>query len=399
MFTKNIKSLSLLLTFLFTLLVVSSMTAFVSETPITRNTEGEWITYTDPRFDFTIEYPASWTLQPRKDNPDAIGERIIIAKPLISNDETSSQKIHIEIGLYIAERGVSQDLADWSNIYDENHDEFDSGKILVLNADKRSQADKNIFYKEAISPLTPYTYINIPHGQVVWSIWMNSINEQDQAVIEHIANSMRFSKGSPRSLKQAYGNNFVPQPLIPQNESNSNVIWNSGTSLISASISNYRVPVTVWGGIKCGSINAPVCGGTHSGGAAKAIDISVHYKNVYAAATSNYYGSQWSNSGYGNLVKLQDTQNSYVAYYAHLSWFVVYPSVPLGQGHFIGVSGESGSPGNEHLHFHVQTTGGSPINLSGMTGLTLNSSFPNCGTDCAGIKALPFKECDCGSVN
>lgn len=145
-----------------------------------------------------------------------------------------------------------------------------------------------------------------------------------------------------------------------------------------------------------------MCGGTHSGAAAKAIDIGVSYKTIVAAATSTLYGVQWSNSGYGNLVKLKDTSpNGYIAYYAHLNWFAIDPNVPvIPQGGGIGQSGAIGAPGSPHLHFHVQTTSNSPISLTGMTNLTLTGNYPNCSkATCNEIKALPNQECECGRVN
>lgn len=404
MFAKTYnRFLLLLITLLFALVVATNATAFESETLITATSESEWFHYIDPRFDFSIEYPADWVLRPREDRPEALGERLVLSKPSIENSDTSIQAINIEIGLYLVERNPSQDIAQWSTVYDEHHDEFAPGKVFILDTDTRSRTDREVFYKEAVSPLTPYTYINVPHGRVVWFIWMNSTDDQDNEILGEIANSISFGKHSPRTLKQAYGNNFTPQPLVPLNNENFNSIWNSQFLPVSANLSNYRVPVNVSANIKCGDRNAETCNGTHSPavhtGASHAIDISVSYKNVYAAASSTYYSAQQSNTGYGNVVKLRDTQSGYIAYYAHLNWYIVDPSAPLPQGSFIGVSGQSGSPGNLHLHFHVQTTSGSPVYLSGVAGLTLTINYPNCNTNCNGIKALPGKECVCGYAN
>jgi murein DD-endopeptidase MepM/ murein hydrolase activator NlpD len=295
------------------------------------------------------------------------------------------------------ERESDQPLLNWSELYDANHDEFDASRILVLATEKRTHQDQDAYYKAAVSPLTAYTYVNIPYGNVVWSIWMNSTNEEYQNVLKHIADSIRFGKNAPKTLTQAYGDDFKPQPLVPQNSQGKDVndfLGNNGS--FSMTLNNYTVPVNESVSLKCGSANAPVCGGTHSGSAGEAIDIGVTYKIVYAAATSFYHGSQWSNTGYGNLIKLRDYQNN-VAYYAHLNWFT-NPNNYFSQGQLVGQSGSSGT-NSPHLHFHVQN-GSTPVDLSGMVGLYLNSNYPNCNKEtCEEIEELNNEECTCGQVN
>jgi hypothetical protein len=297
---------SLLFALLFTMVSTTTPTGILQAEEFA--TEVEWVTYTDPRFDFTVEYPSHWTLHPRDDQPNAIGGRVVFYTPAISaeTEVLADTPAKIEIGLYLVEREPLQDLADWSEQYDTNHDEFDSQEIAVLNTETRASTNYEFFWKEAISPLTTYTYANVPHGKIVWFVWMNSIDKKDKAVLNHVVASMAFGPHAPQSLRQVYGENFNPQPLAPSTSDNGlrqTTLWNNHPmSTIVASLSNYRVPVTVHAGIYCGSKNSSKCEGTHKGAAANAIDIRVAKgTNVLAAATSTVYSVQWSNAGYGNL--------------------------------------------------------------------------------------------------
>ena len=158
--------------------------------------------------------------------------------------------------------------------------------------------------------------------------------------------------------------------------------------------SGYRVPVDNYHPILCGDANASICGGTHSGTASQAIDISITAGTSVKNSASGYWVfAGWNTQGYGNLALILDWTHWYTAYYAHLSALRNTSAYPVLQGTEIGLSGDSGCPGAYHLHFHVKNST-SGIDLHGMPNLTLDSSYPNCGY----ITCPGFFECQCGRV-
>lgn len=241
--------------------------------------------------------------------------------------------------------------------------------------------------------------MNVSHENVVWGFWMNSILDEHQAILEKMVASLSFGPNAPKSLKQVYQN--LPQlDLSPDSEIDRAPPLFEGGDFSPAQLVDYRVPVLVGAYIKCGSLNAPKCEGTHQ--YQHAIDISVSVgTNVYAVSYSILASTQYSNTGYGNLLKMRDLNNSYYSFYAHLSSFLIFSSIPTYPGTLIALSGNTGGVG-PHLHFHVATSssGGSAVSLTGMTGLQLYGEYPNCGkATCAEIQQLPYQECNCGRVN
>jgi hypothetical protein len=68
-------------------------------------TDVDWVTYTDPRFDFIVEYPSHWIMIPRDDRPNAVGGRVIFYKPAMGSETEVEYRTpaKIEIGLYLIE--------------------------------------------------------------------------------------------------------------------------------------------------------------------------------------------------------------------------------------------------------------------------------------------------------
>ncbi len=324
--------------------------------------------------------------------------------------------VKVEIGLYLDEREPSQSIVDWSETYNKTGNMFAPGEVQIQDARQiklSGLVDREAFREVGISPLTEFTYVNIPHGKTVWFIWMNSTDKEDMGVFEHIVDSLRFGRNTPTTLQEIYGQDYKslsprptwkiktgPQGLRSNQVSDAHIF--SATRLLAPS--NYQVPVSgpTTRYIACGNLNAPVCGGTHTGSAAKAIDIGLPTgTSVRSSATAYVNWVGWNAQGYGWLVMLQDTVHSYIAYYAHLSSinFANLSVQPIPQGLEIGLSGNSGGNFDPHLHFHVRTTEWSAVDLTGMPNLTLysapaSSSYPNCG-----YTTYPGSfQCTCGKV-
>lgn len=401
---KIVSGLLLIATFLLLVFTVASATASSSKMTLetTSNSDIKWATYHDPRFDFSIEYPASWNVRFREDRPGFVGGTVTISEPEAREQLPCEIATKIEIGLYLVEREPSHALADWSEQYDENYDLFAPDEILVQKTEGHTWKGREVFQKEAISPLTEYTYLNVPQGRVVWFLWMNSIDEEHKSILEQMGRSMKFGKNAPTRLQDAYGDQNFSRSLLLEFEGRKHSLWRNGGFLVSIA-NDYRTPVSASASILYGSANSSKCDGTHSGSAAKAIDINVGIGNTVKNSATSYSNSAgWNNSGYGYLVTMYDSQNNYIAYYAHLHWIdysTLYSYWPVPQGYRIGISGDSGA-GGAHLHFHVRTTGWSAVDLAGMPGLSLYNEYPHCAkATCAEIEALPDEQCTCGRVN
>lgn len=166
MMRKNIYRVSVLLTVLVLLVTYTVSYALSQRTNFKAASSEvtEWTTYTDPRFDITLAYPANWELRPPTDRPDAIGSRIVLSESPLFLSETQVPR-KIEIGLHLVEYSPSQSLANWSQLYDTYNGVLDSSRLLLLNDRETVHNNRTVFSREAISPLTPYTYFHIPHGR------------------------------------------------------------------------------------------------------------------------------------------------------------------------------------------------------------------------------------------
>ncbi len=403
----------------------------------------EWLTYVDPRFDFTVEYPAAWSTRPRDDEPGYVGGTLVFSKSEIDSTFQCDEgaPLRIELGLYLSEYTPSSTLAEWSEKRDQANAAFPADQIRITNAYTGEIGGKEAYYKEGVSPLTEFAYFNVLHDKTVWFVWMNSADEQNKELLQQVVESLEFGSDTPNTLQEAYGKEFQPAPLQQQVENLTQTfipstsafeVWEADEGYpifstrnvvvvntrqkktsqpllpvsrgLTSIASNYIVPVSVTATILCGNLNAPVCNGTHKGQAANAVDMSMSAgTSVRNSARSIKNSAGWDSSGYGNLVTMYDSSNNHVAYYAHLSSINhtnLNSTQPVSQGVQIGLSGCTGNCGGNHLHFHVRTgssAGNQPVALGSMPGLTINSSYPNCGKS-AGNCPGGF-QCTCGQAN
>ncbi len=119
-----------------------------------------WLTYTDPRYVFSIEYPADWQVIPRDDK--GIGGTVSFSSP--------DGLAKIEVGLYLAERTGNTPLEKWTA-------QYDAVTTSLGPIDFQIKAEKTILVggqsalrREGISTLTEFKYVNIPFGNTVWFI-------------------------------------------------------------------------------------------------------------------------------------------------------------------------------------------------------------------------------------
>jgi len=98
--------------------------------------------------------------------------------------------------------------------------------------------------------------------------------------------------------------------------------------------------------------------------------------------------SGWDNTGYGNVVML----NSGNYYMAHCHLTSIYTSSGgVYQGQTVGTIGGTGGNYYPHLHFHIRTSGGSPVNLNQLPKFTdPNRGWPSAGTSYGGANCAKF---------
>ena len=354
-----------------------------------------WQTYTDTRFDFTMQ-----VVQPRTDRPDVLSEVLTFFEAL--TNETGTQYHQIVVGQYLYEIESDASLVEWTDRYPTQFSP-DKIKTSVKKNFKVSAADA--IYVRGASPLTEYQYTSIRQGNVVWFVWANfgdSAPLQTARIYNHMVASLKFGGKAPRALREIYGEKFQPGtvPAVGQQQPSATTSKNSsaktpgmasmvfrplalGTNWWSPVLKNNGNPYSV----KCGS----PAHAQHQG-EKYAADVSTPVgMGVYAAEAGTVAIAGWDNSGFGNLVKL-NRSDSYSSYYAHLSAIsgLAYVGAGIVRGAYVGNSGDTGPSGTpHHLHFHVQFGGtnvdnSQPVNLTGMTGFTPNGSYPSsnavCGT-------------------
>jgi murein DD-endopeptidase MepM/ murein hydrolase activator NlpD len=337
----------------------------------------DWLTYTDSRYGFSIDYPATWVVIPRDDQEGTSGGVLTLAPQSTIDTGTG---VRVVIGLYTVERDPTQSLAKWTDLYERSSSIFDSSEVKINRAEAvRSPAGDNRkgFIVQGVSPESEFRFTNIPHGRTVWFIWMNS---QDAFFLTYkeMADSFRFSGNTPTTLAEAY--NLGPSPLVRDTPISSIAMGNTRRSpgladyrSIFVGSPDYRLPFSGTYVIT----NGPGCSSTHIGTSSEAIDYGLPTNTgVLATKTGNVAFAGWNTQGFGNLVTI-DHGGGYYSYYAHLNSFVnLYSGKYVYQGLLIAYSDNTGNSTGAHLHFEVRLNGQSNW-IRTLTTTTWYSGDPN----------------------
>lgn len=382
-----------------------------------------WLTYVDPRFDFSIKYPSDWQVIPRDDSdPNVVSGllRFVPTKALEERAALDEGRVdphdlipQVIIGHYLAELEDDQSLSEWTEMYESLSRESDRAAI--------QQQPRRTFWirgapavsEEGVSPLTTYRFTNVAHHNMVWDIWTNIPSTDPYAIIyDRIVRSIRFRPNSPTNLHEAYGSEFVPmdmeevlrinsvdQVADPQNLVDKNERQGPG-NVINDLSNTWHSPVlkTSPGALRTVRCGSTAHSSTTAGSSYYAADISVaDHTSVWNAKAGTVTFAGAKNNGYGNLVTVK-AQGGKEAYYAHLESISFGTTTNLGKqigtGFWIGWSGHSTcatcTAVNPHLHFHVHWDN-TPMDLSGMVGFypdTDDTPWPGTpgsgtGTNCA----------------
>jgi murein DD-endopeptidase MepM/ murein hydrolase activator NlpD len=345
-------------------------------------TDVDWATYTDPRFDYAVEYPNDWFVVPRNDSdPNAMSTVLEFTSvnpqdENISNDSDHSLTIaqRVIIGLYLAEISDQQSLEAWTDLYENASAGFAEGILQRQPRRILRVAAGTAISEKGISPITEYQFTNLSHGKTVWFIWTNNT---DSAFYDAMVQTFQFGENTPTSLRDIYGNDFQPLKLDQMmQESETDAKGTGSTSKVLGSFLKTKgfTEITMlsssWWSPVIGDYNVRCGSEFHTGESQYAADVGTPlWTNVYAAQEGRVYFAGWHNQGYGNLIKISSGLGHY---YAHLNAIYVANSDHVSRAQFIAHSGNTGFPGTAiHLHFHVNYT-----DLTGMTGFAPCTTAP-----------------------
>jgi len=348
-------------------------------------TPTDWKIYKDERYDFTIEYPASWLIIPRDDREGSYGGVLTFTPvpPSADTSEAEGAVLQVVVGLHTMERNPQQSPADWTQEYLRKGSYYDVSEIRLESLSEvplqAGGVTESGYRVRGVSPKTPFEVTHIPRGNTMWFIWTNATAPNDP-VYTHMVESLRFGEKTPNSLTEAFGSIFQPQ-----NHTRSGARGSIGnrytTAVIGLPDSYWYVPTPAGQAftVNCGS---PY----HTGLAQYAADVSmVAGTGVYAIRSSWIDWTGWDSTGYGNLMKTSTNQIAgryYATWYAHLNSFARNPGEYVGTSGLIAYSGSTGTQA-AHLHFHTFSVNDA-VDLRNLNNFAENGYYPSgyaaCGT-------------------
>lgn len=317
-----------------------------------------WSTYTDKRFDFTIEYPAGWHVYPRNDAPGGYGGTLSFSS-LPAPDGPSKQKpgeearTVVTVGFYLAAMQPNQSLSVWTDLY---------GAKAKAHSPSESQVTER---KEVLTPQWkglllsgrtrqgPFHATNVPNGQVIWFVWTNA-GTADLPTYHHMVNTLRFGETSPRTLQAACGEGFRPVLLdVPLDAVGTMDATNGCPTNMAGDPSGFRLPFSGQRTIT----TAPGCYSTHQGADCECIDYGMPTgTSVLAPREGTVTFMGWTTEG-GLVLDISHPGN-YSSHYAHLDRYqdVIDVGTPVYHGQVVADSGNTGHSEGPHLHFGVYDT-------------------------------------------
>jgi len=350
------------------LVAATPTTSSSSHTQIER-TEVEQRVYHDSRFDFSLKYPTSYTIEPRDDK---IAGSVLTFRQSYSHssDETQAVTARFVVGMYFVEWTGKETIAEWTEKY---YDLVGIERRSDRNESINNQLVDGIQSLKVIdqSQRAAYRYVNVPRGNVVWFIWGNSA--VDATTFDNVIISFQFGANTPQTLQEIYGQSFRPLSIDRDRGRQEELLVTPGY---------LRVPLS--GSASC---NSPA----HTGASQFAVDVSTPVGTaIYASQTGSvFYG--WYPTTWGNLLILttEPWAGSYKVYYAHLSGYdeaTLHSGPPFFYAYKderIGWTGNTGNSTGPHLHLEVRNSAGNGMTLVGMSGFSATTSYPtgtNCGT-------------------
>ena len=187
----------------------------------------KWLTYVDPRFDFSVKYPSNWQAIPRDDSdPNAVGGSLVFAPTsapdIVGNADPHDPGPHVIVVPYLAELKDGQSLSEWTEMYESLGHESDQAAIQRQPRRIFRVNGAKAVHEEGVSPLTTYQFTNISRQNMVWDIWTNIPSTDPLAnVYDRMVRSFRFGRNTPKKLRETYGSSFVPMDMEEVRQMNS----------------------------------------------------------------------------------------------------------------------------------------------------------------------------------
>ncbi len=151
-----------------------------------------WVSYHDPKFGFTLEYPANWTIKPRHDKPETSGETLNFA--YISD---TGKSYSIDISQHTKPISTTDSLSEWTDTQRAESSMYSPDQIQTVIRQNTLVDGLEAFFIRGASPQTEYQFTNIRRGETVWFIWANFGETADEIyleIYEHMLNSIHFSQ-------------------------------------------------------------------------------------------------------------------------------------------------------------------------------------------------------------
>lgn len=345
---------------------------------LTQNADAQvgWQTFTDPRYDFTVQYPQEWTVipRPRDDDPEVYGGVVKLVPPERLQGATPAK---IQIGLRTIPLKPAESLTQWFDGFIAISEPFYPSDFNILSQQfiPFPTADGGqAFLVTGVTPLTEFMSVEIPRGEGIWYLWTN-MDLTNQADFLAIANSFQFGEDTPFTLEDAFGPVYNPVPRGVDKSQTTTKFKLVRVGLRTASLPAY-LPAYWYAPVPSGTTYNVQCGsGAHTGAEYYSADIQVgNGTAVYNTHQSWVDFAGDTMGGYGILVKTSTDflySDVYVVRYAHLESVLVSPGQDIGTLRHIAYSDNTGDSSGPHLHFSVQKNG----NAENLTGLINFNSF------------------------
>lgn len=400
-----------------------------AQAPTTAPNE-EWLTYTHPEWGITFQYPPDWEvsvpdfenieqtpedwrgLAPYEPNPEylrTLGHHISLYPPAVNGFEAAEIAITLDVHT-LSPNGTLEELVNLrGELEDTTAPELESVREKVEVVDQAQPADVDDVLYTSIKSFMHEAYITwMARGPLVYFVASFSSDPAVTSIGREIAASLRFNADKEQVILEKAlfsGDETTIANTIERLRSVHEEIGDEPGRQDTGEVANpdheqatvAAVPANVpkplpstW--ISPGPSGKPVnCGSPkHTGGASFAIDPEYNSgTSINFSQSGTVVESMLATNGYGETIVVETTVNPIrggTRYYRHRYAHLLSRNTPYANnGNYVywgGYVGQSGATtGNSdvigaHLHFHVNDSGGVPVDLTPILGFRPDENYP-----------------------